>query len=242
LCGSELSLEAFSGNFTVQLISKESVMKIDVELQQDIVAELQWERALRSDKITVAVSDGAVTLSGEVGSFSEKLTVERATRRVSGVKQVCNTVQVNLLSPDRRTDKEILNSCTNVLRSLAHLPKESIKVEVVDGVVSLSGVVDWQCQKLAAMTTVSNLSGIKAIDDQIVINVGESSKVVQAEIEAALERCALAYSRLVTVQVKGSNVTLSGRVSSWSERELAKQAAWGSPGVLKVIDQMTASY
>jgi osmotically-inducible protein OsmY len=170
------------------------------------------------------------------------LTGERAARRVSEVKDVFNTVEVELLSHDCRTDKEILTTVTSALRSLAHLPKESISVGVTEGVVSLVGAVDWQCQKLLAINTVENLHGIKAIDDRIAIKMAESSQAIQAQIEAALERCALAYSRLPKVQVHGSNVTLSGRVASWSERELAKQAAWGSPGVLKVIDQMTASF
>lgn len=216
-------------------------MNVDLELQQGIVAELQRERALRSDMIKVLVTDRVVSLSGEVGSFSEKLAIDRASRRVSGVNQILNRVQVNILSHDCRTDNEILKTSISALRSLAHLPKEAIKVQVLEGVVSLTGVVDWECQKLAAINTVANLYGVKSINNQISINVPDSSKGVQAEIEAALERCALAYARMVKVQVNGSNVTLSGRVANWSERELAKQAAWGSPGVLKVIDQMTAS-
>jgi osmotically-inducible protein OsmY len=224
------------------LTNKDGMMKIDLELLQDIVAELQWERALRSDKIAVEVFDGVVTLSGTVGSYAEKLAAEGAARRVSEVKDISNRVVVELLSPDCRTDKEILKTVTNALRSLVHLPKDGISVDVAQGVVSLVGVVDWHCQKLVAIKTVANLHGIKSIDDKITITMAESSQSIQAQIEAALERCALAYSRLLKVQVNGSNVTLSGRVASWSERELAKQAAWGSPGVLKVIDRMTASF
>jgi len=37
-------------------------------------------------------------------------------------------------------------------------------------------------------------------------------------------------------------VTLSGSVHSWAERDLATQSAWNSPGVSKVIDNMTLSY
>jgi osmotically-inducible protein OsmY len=217
-------------------------MKMDLELLQDVVAELHWERALRADKIAVEVLDGVVTMSGEVGSYAERLTAERAARRVAEVKDISNILEVNLLSPDVRTDKEIFKSAANALRSLVHLPKESVSVYVAEGVASLTGVVEWQCQKLAAFNTVANLHGIKGIHDLVTIKTSEPALEIQTQIEAALERCTLAYARMLTVRVDGANVTLSGRVASWSDRELAKQAAWGSPGVLKVIDHMTASF
>jgi osmotically-inducible protein OsmY len=217
-------------------------MKTDLEVELDVLAELQWERAIRADKIVVDVLEGVVTLSGEVGSYSEKLAAEQAARRVSDVRDLANAIQVNLISLDYRSDKELQKFVMNALKSLAHLPKDAIQVTVQDGFVTLNGSLDWQCQKTVAMNTIAQLYGVKGLQDHIVINAGDASLLVQTDIEAALERCALAYARLIKVQVSGSNVTLSGRVSSWSERELAKQAAWGSPGVLKVIDQMTAAY
>ncbi len=217
-------------------------MKTDLEVELDVLAELQWERAIRADKIVVDVLEGVVTLTGEVGSYSEKLAAEQAARRVSEVRDLANAIQVNLISLDYRSDKELQKFVVNALKSLAHLPKDAIQVIVLDGFVTLTGTLDWQCQKNVAMNTIAQLYGVKGVHDHIVINAGDASLLVQTDIEAALERCALAYARLIKVEVRGSNVTLSGRVSSWSERELAKQAAWGSPGVLKVIDQMTASY
>ena len=38
-------------------------------------------------------------------------------------------------------------------------------------------------------------------------------------------------AKQIGVDVKGSDVTLSGTVHSWSERDLANQAAWAAPGV-----------
>lgn len=217
-------------------------MKTDLEIELDVLAELQWERAIRADKIVVDVLEGLVTLTGEVGSYSEKLAAEQAARRVSEVRDLANAIQVNLISLDHRSDKELQKFVVNALKSLAHLPRDAIQVVVLDGFVTLTGALDWQCQKNVAMNTIAQLYGVKGLHDHIVINAGDAALLVQTDIEAALERCALAYARMIKVEVSGSNVTLSGRVSSWSERELAKQAAWGSPGVLKVIDQMTASY
>jgi osmotically-inducible protein OsmY len=42
--------------------------------------------------------------------------------------------------------------------------------------------------------------------------------------------------------VSGTDVTLSGSIHSWAERDLATQSAWKSPGVRQVIDNMTLAY
>ena len=43
----------------------------------------------------------------------------------------------------------------------------------------------------------------------------------------------------IAVAVKGADVTLSGTVHSWAERELATRSAWSSLGVKNVVDKMT---
>jgi osmotically-inducible protein OsmY len=60
-------------------------MKTDSELQQDVMNELKWEPTIRAAEIGVGVTDGVVTLSGNVNSFYEKLAAERAVARVFGV-------------------------------------------------------------------------------------------------------------------------------------------------------------
>jgi len=43
-------------------------------------------------------------------------------------------------------------------------------------------------------------------------------------------------------EVRGNDVTLTGTVHSWSERASAKHAAWSTPCVRNVIDNMTLTY
>ncbi|MES1264187.1 MAG: BON domain-containing protein [Variovorax sp.] len=46
----------------------------------------------------------------------------------------------------------------------------------------------------------------------------------------------------MSVDVHGAEVTLTGTVHNWAERETATTSAWGTPGVLNVVDKMTLSY
>ena len=46
-------------------------MKTDIQLQQNVLAELDWDPAINAADIGVEVKGGIVTLSGHVASFAE---------------------------------------------------------------------------------------------------------------------------------------------------------------------------
>ena len=81
--------------------------------------------------------------------------------------------------------------------------------------------------------------GVKGVSDQIIIKPSVSAIVVKADIEAALQRRAVGDAHNILVNISGNDVTLSGTVHSWSERALASQSAWNSPGVKNVVDEIT---
>jgi osmotically-inducible protein OsmY len=217
-------------------------MKSDNQLQTDVNAELAWDPAIRSQDISVKVKDGIVTLAGHVGSYAEKMDAERATLRVAGVKALAAEMDVKLGGDSTRQDVDIARSAKNVLEWTTYLPNDSVKVTVDGGWVTLSGEVNWEYQRQAAVGAVRYLLGVKGVDDQVVIKPSISAPVVKADIESALKRRAQKDAKDISVSVDGGNVTLSGKVHSWSERELATNTAWASPGVRKVVDNITLSY
>jgi len=217
-------------------------MKTDTQLQQDVLAELKWDPSVVAPQIGVEVKDGIVTLAGEVSSYSEKWSAERAAQRVSGVKGLVIQLEVELSQFGKRTDADIARSAENVLGWTINLPKDSVKVMVEKGWITLTGNVDWQYQKEAATTALRDLAGVCGVSDEIAIKPKLSSTVVKSDIEAALKRRAQSDAQKITVEVNGSGVTLSGTVHSWSERELARDSAWGSAGVRSVLDKITIAY
>ena len=217
-------------------------MKTDSQLQQDVLAELNWEPSINAAQIGVEVNDGIVTLAGHVGSFAEKWDAERATQRVAGVKALAVEMDVKLPSLSVRTDADIARTADNALNWTTYLPAESVKVMVENGWITLSGDVDWSYQRESAGTAVRYLMGVKGVHNQIGIKPKVSSSAVKTEIEAALKRRALKDAPHISVTVHGADVTLSGTVHSWSERELATSSAWCTPGVHKVTDNITIAY
>ena len=217
-------------------------MKTDSQLQQDVMAELKWEPAVHAAQIGVEVKDGIVTLAGEVSSYAEKWNAERAAQRVHGVKALAVEMKVKLSGFGKRTDADIAQSATNILSWTSSLPADAIKVMVEDGWLTLSGDVEWQYQRKAATDSVRNLVGVTGVSNQIVIKPSLSASVVKSDIEAALKRRAAADAKTIAVDVKGADVTLTGTVHSWAERDLATRSAWGSSGVRNVVDKMNLVY
>ena len=214
-------------------------MKTDTQVQKDVLAELNWEPSVNAAQIGVEVKNGIVTLAGHVDSFAEKWDAERAAQRVSGVKALAIEIDVKLPGTSKRTDAEIALSAENALKWTTFLPKDHVKIMVESGCITLSGELDWEYQRQMAADAVRYLLGITAVRNQIAIKSTVSSNAVKSDIEAALKRRASADAQQILVAVNGSDVTLTGTVHSWSERDLARNSAWGTPGVRKVLDRMT---
>ena len=213
-------------------------MKTDSQLQQDVMAELAWEPAVHAAQIGVQVRNGVVTLTGEVSSYIEKLMAERAAQRVGGVRALAVEMTVKLSEFGRRTDADIAASARNILGWTSSLPAGAVKVQVQGGWLTLSGDVAWQYQRRDAADCVRCLSGVTGVSNQIAIRPSLSATVVKADIEAALKRRAVTDATTIDVAVDGANVTLTGTVHSWAERDLARRSAWSSAGVLNVVDEM----
>lgn len=213
-------------------------MKTDTQLQQDVMAELKWEPAVHATQIGVEVKNGIVTLAGEVGTYTEKWKAEQAAQKVNGVKALAVEIKVKLSEFGKRSDADIAESASNILGWTSSLPANAIKVLVEGGWLTLTGDVEWQYQRQDAADSVRYLAGVTGVSNQIAIKPALSATVIKSDIEAALKRRADADAKAILVEVKGSDVTLTGTVHSWAERDLATRSAWGSAGVRNVLDKM----
>ncbi|NVO05156.1 MAG: BON domain-containing protein [Rhodoferax sp.] len=213
-------------------------MKTDTQLQQDVMAELAWEPAVHAAEIGVQAKDGVVTLSGQVSSYQEKYDAEHAALRVTGVQALAVEMDVKLSALGKRDDADIARSVETALEWMDAPTRTDVKVAVEKGWLTLSGVVDWQYQRQAAANGVRHLVGVTGVSNQIGIRQGVTKVEVQQEIEAALARRSKVDASHIRVAVQGNTVTLTGAVNSWSERDAAREAAWGAAGVMHVNDAM----
>lgn len=212
-------------------------MKSNESLQKDVQDAIKWEPLLHAAEIGVIAKDGIVTLTGTVDSYPKKMEAETAAKKVAGVKAIVEEIEVNH-EHNGKTDNELAIEVINALKWNSSVPDDKIIVKVEDGGVTLEGTVNWNYQRQASRIAVVNLLGVKGVTNNIKIEDEIPYKIGEEAIKKALQRnWAIAYDA-IDVVVSGNNVTLSGVVDSYYEKEEAERIVWNAPGVCSVNNEL----
>ncbi len=227
-----------------------TIEKTDMELKDDVIAELKYEPIVKVTDIGVLVKDGIVTLNGYVGSYVEKLEAVQAVKRIAGVKAIADDIEIQLPESYHRTDSDIAGAATNQINWATLSPPGTVRVTVRAGLMTLEGEVEGWFQKNVAANVVRHLLGVKGVANLLSLaqpiskNIEPTVKPVEVEraIKSAFKRSAVVDANQIHVETTGSNVELSGNVRNLAEREEAERAAWAAPGVFSVDNQLTVKW
>jgi osmotically-inducible protein OsmY len=153
----------------------------DAQLQQKIVQKLQYDRVGYGNAfnaISVNVQDGVVTLGGHaLGPVAADSAVSLASH-FPGVQDVINNIQVDPLSPmDNQLRLAVYRAIYGFpsLNKYALDPAQPIRITVVNGNVTLNGVVNSQADK--------NVAGIRANSVPGVFKVTNNLQVANGSVE-----------------------------------------------------------
>ena len=80
------------------------------------------------------------------------------------------------------------------------MPRDSVKVMVERGWVTLDGEVGWQYQRMAAENSVRNLLGVKGVSNLVQIKATIDTADLKANIEQALIRNAQFDAKQINVE------------------------------------------
>ena len=213
-------------------------MRTDLELQKDVIEELKWESSIKASDIGVSVTNGVVTLSGHVDSFTKKKAVENAALRVAGVSAVAEDIVVRLGATDKKSDTEVAQAIITAIRWNNIIDENKIKVKVESGWVTLEGEVEWSFEKNAIEHTVENLIGVRGVSNLITISSKLKTNDIKQKITAAFHRSATLDANNIIVDSIGNTVILRGVVRSYAEKQDALRVAWNAPGVTKVDNKL----
>ena len=216
--------------------------RADEDIQQDVLAELEWEPRVRSNEIGVIAKDGVVTLIGRVDTYLQRTAAQDAAHRVRGVKAVANEIEVQLPSAAERGDADIAAAAAQALEWDAAVPFDKIDVTVAKGWVTLHGEVSWQYQKQDAERVVRRLAGVTGVSNLLTVEPHLSATDLKQKIERALVRSAEADAERIQVEVQGSEILLKGTVPAAAEKRAAERAAWSAPGVTSVDNRIAVSW
>lgn len=200
-------------------------VKSDSQLQNDVVEELKRDPSVDASAIEVEVKNGVVALSGHVANYLHKWYAERAVQRVDGTKQIIEEIDVALPESSRCEDADLTAAVSQALDWSAAIPKNRIKISVLNGWVTMSGEVDRDYQRCTAIAAIRHLAGVAGINDDIAVRPHNQASDVETKIEAALQSHAHEESEATGVSVEDGSVALSGTLDSWADRDVAKLAA-----------------
>lgn len=208
------------------------------ELLQQVWDELAWHVWLDASDIRVGVTDRAVTLSGSVSSYPEKVEAEHAAKRVPGVRMVTNELIVSPPTGSERSDHALDEAVSHALEWDVGVPSEGIRAAIADGCVTLEGEVAWDYERTAAERAVMHLRGVRAVVNRIGTSVASRPRDFETRIREALTRDPELRGDRIRVTARGGVVVLRGRVRCLAEREDAEHDVRAVPGVEAVLDEV----
>lgn len=144
-------------------------MKSDAKIKEDIQFEIKNDPFISQKNIQIGVQYGIVSLSGHVPSYKEKIAVEKAVERVSGIKAVVEALEVVTSDPLLEDDVILAKAILDQFRWTPHIPDSMIKVKVENGWVTLTGEVHKDTQRTAAEELVRQLDGVKGVSNQMTL-------------------------------------------------------------------------
>ena len=210
----------------------------DSTLQDEVMAELRWDSSSNAANIGVSAHDGAVTLSGHVASYPQRIAADKAARRIRGVVAVANELDVHLPTSWQRDDTDIAGSLARALSDSTLITPGSVKATVSHAWVQLEGTVNWAYQRSTAERIARHVVGVVGMTNAITLTTRATAHNVDKEIRSALHRRADLDARSIHVEVLGNVATLTGSVSSLAEERAATKAAAAAPGVERVTSHL----
>ncbi|GAA2636291.1 BON domain-containing protein [Dactylosporangium fulvum] len=156
----------------VQAVADDIEVRLPVDAQRpdpDIATAalraLLWDAFVPVGQVQVNVSDGWVTLRGEVEWGHERRAAEHAVRQLRGVRGVTNLITVK---PRRPTPEQLRREIEQALVRSAETDAEHINVTVEGDTVILTGRVRPWIEKQEAERVAWSAPGVRAVDNRIV--------------------------------------------------------------------------
>jgi osmotically-inducible protein OsmY len=145
----------------------DSFMRTDTEIASAVRKALEWDALVPNELIQSTVSDGWVTLEGQVDYWRERSDAERAIRRLAGVVGVNNKITIR---KNEVNAKQLREEIEFALERRADREAERLRIEVNDGAVDLWGRVhSWQ-EKRAVLGSISHAPGVTQLRDHLRID------------------------------------------------------------------------
>ncbi len=143
------------------------IARTDADIARGIRQVLEWDALVPDERIKSTVSDGWITLEGDVDCWREREDAEQAVLRLVGVIGVTNMLTIK---PSQIAAEALRDEIECALERRADREAERLRIDVKNGAVELWGRVhSWQ-EKRAVLGSITHMQGVSAVKDHIRID------------------------------------------------------------------------
>jgi len=168
----KLSFITILAALIISLTGCERRTATDAAINTTVKNKLAADPTTSGARINVDTSNGVVTLSGTVPTTAEKSEAERIARTTQGVTQVSNNITVEQGERGEGGATGAVNDATILTTIKSKFLANGItgtNVDVKNGEVTLTGVVDNGQARAKAEEIARHASGVKSVNNQLTV-------------------------------------------------------------------------
>jgi osmotically-inducible protein OsmY len=141
----------------------------DEEIAERALSMFRWDVAVPDKQIQVKVENGVVTLTGNVEHQFQKQAAERDVRRLGGVTNIINRIEVRRDAYQTTDPATVHEKIENALRRNAEFEATHIGVSMSGHKATLRGKVRSWWERRAAESAAWSAPGVTEVDNQLII-------------------------------------------------------------------------
>ena len=138
--------------------------RTDTEIALAVRSALTWDVFVPEGRVKSTVSDGVVTLEGDVDTWRQREDAESAIRNLEGVRAVVNVIDVKAPKVDAA---RVRRSIEDALERQAEREAKRVWVEMHDGEAKVFGTVHSWAEKQAVVGAAKGTPGVLRVEDLV---------------------------------------------------------------------------
>jgi len=219
----------------------------DARLQAELQDKIYHAHVFQHGQVAVNYENGTATLTGTVDNLGSKMDAERAARKVGGVTQVVNNIQVKA---DNVTLPQMLEQARKeVVTYYAYGIFDNVELAAEGDKLTVSGQVTQPFKKSDLGNILARVRGVASFENNLeVLPLSNFDDRLRLSVARAIygNQALLMYGNRalppIHIIVKNGNVTLEGAVGTKLDRQLAEFAARSAGLSFSVVNKLRVDH
>jgi osmotically-inducible protein OsmY len=136
----------------------------DTDIAGAVRNALVWDVFVPDTRIRSTVSNGVVTLEGDVDTWTQHDDAARAVRNLSGVREVVNLIEIKAPRVDAAMVRKSIEAA---LERQAEIDAKRVWFEIKDGAVKVFGTVPTWAEREIVIGAAKGTPGVRTVEDKL---------------------------------------------------------------------------